>query len=182
MPRRSLWTKGLGSVEGSPNRVLELAENLQGRTREGLKLALRLTSRRACLGEGRRRPSRSPGERERSKRPVPLVRAARLLTGQIRIGSDPSLELCIPGNPQVSGLHAGLLRQGGTWYCFDLQSETGTIVDGERIDNRLHPLSSGAEIRIGDQVFRIVYEAAGVPRPIRTTWRRPAPGSRLEFE
>lgn len=108
-------------------------------------------------------------------------RAAVLTERQIRIGSDPSLELCVPDDPRLSPLHAGMIRQGGTWFCFDLQSETGTFVDGRRIENKLVPLNSGAVVTVGGQVFRIDYEPAARVMPIRTNRAPKLRGPRLEF-
>ncbi|MCH8275530.1 MAG: FHA domain-containing protein [Armatimonadetes bacterium] len=109
-------------------------------------------------------------------------RSAALIPGQISIGSDPSNQLPISDDDAVSDFHAGMIRQSGTWYCFDLQSETGTLVNGERITGRLNPLPAGAVIRVGGQAFRVDYDPPGKLEPVRTTWVPPPPSPALEFD
>jgi len=96
----------------------------------------------------------------------------------LTIGSDSRAELRVEGE-DVSPVHAGLLFQAGTWYCYDLGSQTGTFVQGNRIENRLFPLLANDVVRVGSHEFMIEYEPVPAPEPIRTRRRfvTPEPGS-----
>jgi pSer/pThr/pTyr-binding forkhead associated (FHA) protein len=59
----------------------------------------------------------------------------------------------------VSGSHATLMRRGAGWYLLDLGSRNGSYVDGVRVTE--HPLTSGAELRLGNVklLFRAIAAA-----------------------
>ncbi len=66
-------------------------------------------------------------------------------------------------DPSVSGRHAVLLREGTRYRVRDLDSTTGTLVNGESVRDRL--LEPGDRVAFGDVVRRVEDEAdlAGEP-------------------
>jgi predicted component of type VI protein secretion system len=76
------------------------------------------------------------------------------LTGQdVRIGRSPDNELCLRDDGKaVSRFHAELRPDASGYVVFDLNSQNGTWVDGERVTRS--PLASGRDIVIGP--YRLV--------------------------
>jgi len=75
----------------------------------------------------------------------------------------------------VSRNHAQIIREDDRWLITDLMSTNGTIVNGEKVDQR--PLADGDEVKIGDAV--LVFAAdGGAPAPATkpTRSRRTAGG------
>jgi hypothetical protein len=79
--------------------------------------------------------------------------------GQTRtVGRRPEMDLSIPWDREVSGLHAELQGLGGEWTIVDDGLSTnGTFVNGERISGRQR-LRDGDRIRLGRTI--LVYKAA----------------------
>jgi S1-C subfamily serine protease len=68
------------------------------------------------------------------------------------IGTGPECQLMV-GDPKASPLHAYFeVGEGGRVALHDLGSETGTLVDGERLEGS-RTIEGGEEIRIGDTVL-----------------------------
>jgi ABC-type multidrug transport system ATPase subunit len=65
------------------------------------------------------------------------------------LGRKPGNDICIP-NPQVSGEHARLERQGATYRVMDLESTNGLVWQGQRVPQRL--LEDGDVLYIGRDV------------------------------
>lgn len=63
----------------------------------------------------------------------------------------------------ASRKHADLYWQDGNWYVRDLESLNGTHLDGVRLTGPM-PLVDGAQIRIGDVVFRVHLPQAAAAR------------------
>ncbi len=55
----------------------------------------------------------------------------------------------------ASRMHARLALEGGSWHITDLGSRNGTFVDGARVQGDV-ALRSGAEIRVGDAIYKLV--------------------------
>jgi hypothetical protein len=66
----------------------------------------------------------------------------------VSLGRDPSNDLVLH-EPTVSGVHARLERQGGTWLITDLHSSNGVRVNGERVQERA--LEDGDVVELGRQ-------------------------------
>jgi FHA domain len=74
------------------------------------------------------------------------------------LGRRPEVDLSIPWDSEVSGLHAELHHLGGEWAVVDDGLSTnGTYVNGERIQGRQR-LRDGDRIRVGKTV--LAYKAA----------------------
>jgi len=74
------------------------------------------------------------------------------LTGLIKqLGRDPESDLTIK-DPKVSRLHARLEKSEPGWVIVDLKSKNGTLVNGERVKEKL--LKPGDIIQIGNAKFR----------------------------
>ncbi len=82
------------------------------------------------------------------------------------VGRRGEMDLSLPWDGQVSGLHAELLCLGGEWtIADDGLSTNGTYVDGQRISGRKR-LRDGDRIRVGGTI--LAYNAAQ-PSPAGTT-------------
>lgn len=70
-------------------------------------------------------------------------------TGRMSIGRAPSNDVSLPGDTEVSRLHAELECMGGEWTVSDDGlSRNGTWVNGSRISGR-HRLRDGDVVRVG---------------------------------
>lgn len=85
-----------------------------------------------------------------------------LPTGAINIGRRQDNELVI-NNPHVSRLHAQIRSCRGTYVIFDLNSSSGTYVNGQRIDKR--SLKSGDVISLGGTTLIYSEESAANEKP-----------------
>ena len=72
---------------------------------------------------------------------------------RVRLGSAADNELCIPGG-RVSPQHAVIQRHGVVYKITDLNSESGTHVNGKRITGATL-LQSGDVVLIGDTLLKI---------------------------
>lgn len=82
------------------------------------------------------------------------------------VGRRPQMDLSIPWDSEVSGLHAELQGLGGEWTIVDDGLSTnGTFVNGERVSGRRR-LRDGDRIRIGQTV--LAYRSGG-PDEVRET-------------
>jgi DNA-binding CsgD family transcriptional regulator len=105
--------------------------------------------------------------RERSGRPFLAYRDGEgaldmfILTGEgstLTLGRRGEMDLALPWDTEVSGLHAELQSVGGEWMILDDGvSMNGTYVNGQRINGRQR-LKDGDNIRIGQTV--LAYNAA----------------------
>jgi ABC-type multidrug transport system ATPase subunit/pSer/pThr/pTyr-binding forkhead associated (FHA) protein len=86
---------------------------------------------------------------------LPPVQPQPIRLGEpvLSIGRRPDCKIVLP-HPQVSALHALLVREGGTYRLLDQHSTNGVYVNGEARTDCL--LELGDEIRIGP--YRLVYE------------------------
>ncbi len=75
---------------------------------------------------------------------VPLARG-------LVLGTAPDCDIRIEGDAHVEPVHAELYTRNGKHYVEDLESRTGTWVDGERIVERR--LLGGEKIRVGEVSF-----------------------------
>jgi ABC transport system ATP-binding/permease protein len=82
------------------------------------------------------------------------VRPIRLGDPELSIGRRPDNTVVL-AHPQVSGHHARMVREGGTYRILDLNSTNQVYVNSELTTN--HLLKLGDEIRIGP--YKLVYEA-----------------------
>jgi pSer/pThr/pTyr-binding forkhead associated (FHA) protein len=82
------------------------------------------------------------------------------------LGRRPEMNLSIPWDSSVSGLHAELQGRGGEWSILDDGLSTnGTYVDGQRVSGRRR-LRDGDRVRIGHTI--LAYRAGGVA-PVQET-------------
>ena len=81
------------------------------------------------------------------------VRPIRLGDPELSIGRKPDNTVVL-SHPQVSGHHARLVREGGTYRILDLNSTNHVYVNSELTTS--HLLKLGDEIRIGP--YKLVYE------------------------
>ena len=80
------------------------------------------------------------------------------LLDEITIGSSPDNTICLP-EENVSPHHARVSFQEGAWTVEDLDSATGIMFKGERVNKVI--LSSGDTFQIGDFAFR--FAEADIP-------------------
>ena len=66
----------------------------------------------------------------------------------LTIGTDPAADLKVEHDPRVGPLHCRFVEKNRKFYVTDLDSETGTWVNGERIAERR--LLGGEAVRVGD--------------------------------
>ena len=92
------------------------------------------------------------GTPDQQEEPPPLP-PITLNQEEITLGRKPGNTIILP-HPQVSGQHARLVRAGGTYRLFDMNSANGVYVNAQRVTN--HLLKLGDEIHIGP--YRLVYE------------------------
>jgi transcriptional regulator with GAF, ATPase, and Fis domain len=87
----------------------------------------------------------------------PLRKAEFAVGSTLTIGSDLSNTICLV-SPHVSARHCVLSQQDGRCVLTDLESHSGTFVNGLPVKRR--ELSSGDHIAVGESVF--LYLAEGV--------------------
>jgi pSer/pThr/pTyr-binding forkhead associated (FHA) protein len=80
------------------------------------------------------------------------------LLDEITIGSSPDNTICLR-EENVSPHHARVSFQEGAWTVEDLDSATGIMFKGERVNKVI--LSSGDTFQIGDFAFR--FAEADIP-------------------
>jgi ABC-type multidrug transport system ATPase subunit/pSer/pThr/pTyr-binding forkhead associated (FHA) protein len=85
---------------------------------------------------------------------LPEVRPIKLEVADLTIGRKPNNTVVLP-HPLVSGHHARLVREGGTYRIYDLHSTNHVYVNSELVTS--HLLKMGDEIRIGP--YRLIYES-----------------------
>ncbi|MBV9617176.1 MAG: FHA domain-containing protein, partial [Ktedonobacteraceae bacterium] len=85
---------------------------------------------------------------------IPPVRPIKLEGNELTIGRLPDNMVVLP-HPQVSGHHAKLVREGGSYRILDQHSTNHVYVNAQLVSNAL--LKLGDEIRIGP--YRFTYES-----------------------
>jgi pSer/pThr/pTyr-binding forkhead associated (FHA) protein len=85
---------------------------------------------------------------------------AFVLHDGLTIGRSPNRADFVLADPEVSGLHARVERDGGPPILIDAGSTNGTFVNDERITSC--PLQPGDRVRLGG--VQMVVEAAGEAR------------------
>jgi hypothetical protein len=96
--------------------------------------------------------------------------------GSHTLGRRPEMDMAMPWDSEVSGVHAELQCLGGEWTIVDDNlSRNGTYVNGERISGRRR-LRGGDRIRIGRTL--IAYNAADAPAVAETIAAGERPGLR----
>ncbi|MDX1511395.1 MAG: FHA domain-containing protein [Nitriliruptorales bacterium] len=96
----------------------------------------------------------------------------RLVGTRIALGKEPTNDVVIDDDREISRLHAVLERIGERWCVRDLASTNGTYVNGERLQGE-RPLVHGDEIRIGST--RLVMRDVTAQPSTRTTLADPPP-------
>lgn len=76
------------------------------------------------------------------------------LETELIVGRDPACSISLPNDSSVSRQHARFSWQNGLPVVEDLGSRNGTFLNGARI-TQARPISSGDEIRIGNETFRV---------------------------
>ncbi len=87
----------------------------------------------------------------------PVRSVYSLFSARVELGRDAACDVVIHANA-VSRRHAMIERNDGETRITDMGSRNGTIVDGAFITTTT--LEHGAEIRVGDAVFKFVAEGA----------------------
>ncbi|HEX6777657.1 MAG TPA: FHA domain-containing protein, partial [Ktedonobacterales bacterium] len=82
------------------------------------------------------------------------VRPIQLGAQELTIGRKPENTVVL-AHPQVSGHHARLVREGGTYRILDMNSTNHVYVNAQLVTDQI--LKFGDEIRIGP--YRLVYES-----------------------
>jgi Nif-specific regulatory protein len=90
----------------------------------------------------------------------PLGKSEFRFSAPLSIGRDSSNPICID-DPAVSGLHCQIARQNESFLLTDLETPSGTLVNGIPVKQRL--LSPGDQIAIGGSLFLFQVEGAAVP-------------------
>ena len=93
------------------------------------------------------RPAESVAETPRAV-PIDLRTSSRVLLGR---GADSD---GVIDHPQVSRVHARILNENGRLIIEDAGSETGTFVNGNRVER--HVLTEGDAIRLGGQALTYI--------------------------
>lgn len=88
----------------------------------------------------------------------PAGQEIRLLDSVTTLGRAPGCQVVIDNN-FASRRHAQIVRRDNLYWLRDLGSKNGTLLDNEPVTGEA-PLADGAEIRIGETVFRFVDPAA----------------------
>jgi len=92
--------------------------------------------------------SRQEGEDEH-----PPMHPIKLSDAEMSLGRLPSNTVVLP-HPQVSAYHARLVREGGTYRIFDLESTNHVYVNAQMVTN--HLLKMNDEIQLGP--YRLIFE------------------------
>ncbi len=66
-------------------------------------------------------------------------------------------QIVVPGDAQISSTHCKFERSGAgeVWHVVDLQSTNGTVIGGERVDNRA--LCDGDRMLVGETVLKFTF-------------------------
>jgi pSer/pThr/pTyr-binding forkhead associated (FHA) protein len=96
-------------------------------------------------------------------------------TRPLRIGRDPSCELCLPDAAGLSRRHAELRWNpaAACWELLDLGSANGTYLEGEKI-TAPQPLRHGQAIRLGRRGVDLLFQQP-IPQPAPAPAAAPAP-------
>jgi pSer/pThr/pTyr-binding forkhead associated (FHA) protein len=95
-----------------------------------------------------------------------------LASGRLTVGRDEGCDVALPGDEEVSRLHAELEQVGGHWVLADHGlSRNGTFLNGERLHGE-KALHDGDTVRVG--ATRLLFRAPG-ETPVAPT--RPASGT-----
>lgn len=110
-------------------------------------------------------------------------------TAQTFIGRDERAHIPLMGDPNVTPMHACIVRQGATYLIADGGSAIGTYLNGQRVSQA--PLFHGAQIQIGPYLLefqlregaarRAAEQLRGAPsqvRPVQTS--QPVPSVPLQ--
>jgi predicted component of type VI protein secretion system len=79
------------------------------------------------------------------------------------LGRNPSCQIVLDSS-FASRRHAQIIRRDELYWLRDLGSKNGTLLDNEPVTEEA-PLADGAEIRIGEAIFRFVDPAATQTHP-----------------
>src|SRR5271154_7209668 len=96
-----------------------------------------------------------------------------LTPGQpIRLGRNPKADQAFPDDKLMSSLHFAIDYSEKGCRILDLQSSTGTFLNGARVKEAL--LANGDEIRAGNTVFVVrMLPGESLPAPLPTLQFRP---------
>ncbi len=97
--------------------------------------------------------------------------------GGLTIGREPGCDLVLPSG-LVSPRHARIESRDGRYVLVDLDSRTGTYLNGERFVGAKRPLSAGDSIAVGDEILHFVASADAPLPPVEV----PAPTSQLKMD
>jgi pSer/pThr/pTyr-binding forkhead associated (FHA) protein len=192
------------------SRTVSKAHALMIRSKDGRILAADLASRTGILVNGQRvgfgplrtgdrvqigkftfRFRAAPGAADDASPPAPGPAAALGLSdgsasldlpGQVfLIGRRPNADLPLTDDPSVSAAHAVLFAIDGVWHVRDLNSRTGTRLNGKPIHQ--HPIAFGDTLQIGSASFQFhaaATEIGETPAPIETV--EPAEPAELSLD
>ncbi|MFC2028751.1 FHA domain-containing protein, partial [Chloroflexota bacterium] len=86
----------------------------------------------------------------------PGLESIPLSAREIRIGSDPTQVNFVLEDASVGNLHALLRRDGDTFLIKDMDTDSGTWVNYEQLDEGLHRINHGDIIHFGRLVYRFL--------------------------
>jgi predicted component of type VI protein secretion system len=84
---------------------------------------------------------------------------ARVRRERISIGKRPECDVRLPGTLRISATHAVLTWRDGELYVSDEKTAGGSFVDGERVEMKPVRVRSGSELRFGDCVIKVSFDA-----------------------
>lgn len=76
------------------------------------------------------------------------------INGEVTIGRREDNVVVIEEG-YVSGHHARIYQKNNNYVLEDLKSTNGTVLNGERIDNKVY-IRSGDELKIGTTLFKVI--------------------------
>jgi len=97
------------------------------------------------------------------------IKLYEILEDSLYIGSSQECQLRLR-DPEIGGLHCQIKRVRDGWKLIDLESKSGTRVNGEFVNQ--HPLENGDKIRVGPTLMRFEQKEPAVVFEGSSTRRR----------
>ena len=153
----ALGVKGAGAVTEAPR-----AEDILGSPLERVTITITTSILDIAAMNGVLEPDSELGLSMRQIKHIDAKYESRLQEGGthqrvpvtregVTLGSAEEASIVIDADPTVAGLHARVYEADRKYYVRDLDSETGTFVNGERVRERR--LLGGESIRVGKHLM-----------------------------
>lgn len=69
-----------------------------------------------------------------------------------------AVDYCIPGNRNISRIHASIQRYNGNYILYDMHSVNGTFVNGVKLQTEPITIKHGDQLRIANEVFEFIIQ------------------------